>query len=349
MKNIWESTDRPLLSNPFIFMSVNISYMLFIFSSFNENHHHNSIRVVIFLITINQIVKNYGKNKALDGITLSIPKGICYGIVGPNGAGKTTLLKIMSSIIRDFTGEIQLSQEERIGYIPQEICLEQTLSAYSNLCFFGKLFGLKGKKLRERAEQVLEEIGLSQRGKDKVKDFSGGMKRRLNIGCALMHDPKLVIMDEPTVGIDPQSRRFIFKMIERMKERSCTIIYASHYMEEVEQLCDYVAFMDQGKIIEEDNIHMLLQKYAKVSVFVQGDHPLPATIKNLGEVTPRNNGYMIVTENPIYVMNEILASYEKVPSSLERLELLRPRLEDVFFTLTGNALRDNTNQHEEVI
>ena len=304
---------------------------------------------MILLLKLKQINKSYGENKALDNITLSIPKGSCYGIVGPNGAGKTTLLKIISSIIRDFTGELQLKGEPFIGYVPQEICLEQTLSAYSNLCFFGKLYGLKGKKLHERANKVLEEIGLVNRGKDKVKDFSGGMKRRLNIGCALMHEPKMVIMDEPTVGIDPQSRRFIFEMIEQMKEQSCTIIYASHYMEEVEQLCDQIAFMDHGKIIEEGTIDALLQKHAQASVFVQGNNLLQSTIENLGEVSPRKKGYVIETENPINVMKKILARYESEPLDLERIELLRPRLEDVFFTLTGNDLRDNTTQHEEVI
>src|SRR5690625_4933537 len=163
---------------------------------------------------LKQINKSYGEIKALDNITLSIPKGSCYGIVGPNGAGKTTLLKIISSIIRDFTGELQLKGEPFIVYVPQEICIEQTLSAYSNFCFFGKLYGLKGKKLHERANKVLEEIGLINRGKDKVKDFSGGMKRRLNIGCALMHEQKMVIKDEPKVGINTQSRRFIIEMIK---------------------------------------------------------------------------------------------------------------------------------------
>lgn len=135
------------------------------------------------------------------------------------------------------------------GYVPQEICLEQTLSAYSNLCFFGELYGLKGKLLKQRVENVLRDIGLAERGKDKVQIFSGGMKRRLNIGCALMHNPNLTMMDEPTVGIDPQSRRYIFQMICELKNKGCTIIYATHYMEEVEQLCDQVAFIDQGKVI----------------------------------------------------------------------------------------------------
>lgn len=304
---------------------------------------------MIILLSLKNITKKYGEKKVLDKINLFIPKGGCYGIVGPNGAGKTTLLKIISTIIKDFAGEVQLEEPTLIGYVPQEICLEQTISAYSNLCFFGKLYGLKGKELHHRANKVLEEVGLSNRKNDQVKHFSGGMKRRLNIGCALMHEPKLIIMDEPTVGIDPQSRRFIFEMIEQMKEQSCTIIYASHYMEEVERLCDRVAFIDYGKIIEEDTVHGLLQKHGKTSVYVEGSNPLPAAMNMAGEVMPHNNGNLIVSKSPIRVMKEILDMYEKNAEGLARLELLHPRLEDVFLALTGKDLRDNRKENREVI
>src|SRR5690625_1062195 len=182
-------------------------------------------------------------------------------------------MKIIATVIQDYEGDVSFHSEKHgqqikttLGYIPQEICLEQTVSALQNLYYFGKIYGLKGKQLKQRAEEVLSHIGLSERGNVKVLTFSGGMKRRLNIGCALMNDPNIIIMDEPTVGIDPQSRRYIFDMITQLKQSGCTIIYASHYMEEVEQLCDEVAFIDHGKIVESGTINHLLQKQDRKSV-----------------------------------------------------------------------------------
>src|SRR5690625_2617708 len=233
------------------------------------------------MLKIDIITKSYGKTEALKGISLKITKGTCFGLVRPNGARKSTLLKILASIIQTYQGNVQLTEDqnshfkEMIGYVPQEISLEQTLTAYNNLCFFGKLYGLKGKELKMRATEVLRDIGLAERGKDKVMHFSGGMKRRLNIGCALMHHPKLIIMDEPTVGIDPQTRRYIFEMIEQLIKKGSTIVYATHYMEEIEQLCHEVAFIDHGKIIEKGKTDELLQRYAIPSVFIKGDRELP--------------------------------------------------------------------------
>ncbi|WP_088052186.1 ABC transporter ATP-binding protein [Virgibacillus dakarensis] len=296
------------------------------------------------MITITNVTKFYGKKEALKQISLSISEGSCFGLVGPNGAGKSTLLKIIASIIQDYHGNIQVTngrnRKEEIGYVPQEICLEQTLSAYSNLCFFGKLYGLKGKTLQHRATEVLHQIGLADRVKDKVLHFSGGMKRRLNIGCALMHQPKLIIMDEPTVGIDPQSRRYIFEMIQRLQQKGCTIICASHYMEEVEQLCDEVAFMDHGKTIHYGKTGDLLQQYAIPAIFVKGTISLPKEMERFGEVSPHKDGYLLTTKTPLSAMEEVLMFYKIRDNGLERLELVRPRLEDVFFTVTGNKLRD---------
>lgn len=300
------------------------------------------------MLTIEKVSKYYGDRKALNHVSLTIPKGSCYGLVGPNGAGKSTLIKIISSIIQDYEGNVlsnhtvfDRSIKRKIGYIPQEICIEQSISAFQNLCFFGKLYGLKGKRLQQRAEQILSYIGLSKRGKDRVYTFSGGMKRRLNIGCALMHEPTIIIMDEPTVGIDPQSRSYIFDMIEQLKQAGCTIIYASHYMEEVERLCDEVAFIDQGKIVESGEIGALLQEYAVPSVFIKGINGLPADMGQFGTMDERNNGYLLTTTEPLVALEKILTYCRKNNSPLERLELVQPRLEDVFFSLTGSQLRDS--------
>lgn len=293
------------------------------------------------------MTKLYENTVALKEISLTISKGSCYGLVGPNGAGKSTLLKVLASIIQNYKGDLQFSNpnwlnhgNRKIGYVPQEICLEQTLSAYNNLCFFGKLYGLKGRALKHRATEVLKEIGLTERGKDKVVQFSGGMKRRLNIGCALMHRPELIIMDEPTVGIDPQSRRYIFEMIQRLKQDNRTIIYASHYMEEVEQLCDEVAFIDQGRIVESGKVDVLLQRHKVPSIFVKGNNHLPNDMERFGTSTYTKGGYLLTTSTPLVAMEEVLRLYQDKMEDLERLELVQPRLEDVFFSLTGSQLRD---------
>ncbi|ALX49268.1 ABC transporter ATP-binding protein [Lentibacillus amyloliquefaciens] len=293
------------------------------------------------MLTINNINKSYAGNHALSNVSLHIPEGICYGLVGPNGAGKSTLIKIIASVIHNFDGHVQFSNNKlQIGYVPQEISLEETVTAYDNLYFFGKLYGLYGKVLNRRANQVLSEIGLENRGKDKVLTFSGGMKRRLNIGCALMHKPRLIITDEPTVGIDPQSRQYIFQMIEQLKANGCTIIYASHYMEEIEQICDEAAFMDHGQIVENGPVESLLQKYAIPAVYVKGQHGLPDDIDQYGSVTSKDNGYLITTSNPLKVMEKLIDFSRMKDCRLERLELSKPSLEEVFFALTGTQLRD---------
>lgn len=293
------------------------------------------------MLKVHQVEKFYGKKQVLSDVTLSIPEGVCFGLVGPNGAGKTTLLKIISSIICDYAGEVQFTNPHvRIGYVPQEIAFEETLTAWDNLSFFGKLYGLSGKKLKIRIDEVLTAIGLENWAKDKVMTFSGGMKRRLNIGCALLHWPKLLIMDEPTVGIDPQSRQYIFEMIHRLKKEGCTIIYASHYMEEIEHLCDAAAFMDHGEIVETGTLSEIMEEHAAPAIFIKGDECLPNDIKSIGSVEQREGGYLVSTARPLDAMEKVLNFCKEKGSSLERLELVKPRLDDVFFALTGKQLRE---------
>ncbi|MBY7142170.1 ABC transporter ATP-binding protein [Virgibacillus sp. NKC19-3] len=299
------------------------------------------------MLTVNHVQKQYGDMQALKDISLTIPDGIAYGLVGPNGAGKSTLLKILASVIQDYKGKFSIGKsiigkemKEQIGYIPQEICLEQTLTALDNLYFFGRLYGIKGKHLKNSANKVLKDVGLSGRGNDKVLTFSGGMKRRLNIGCGLMHAPKIIIMDEPTVGIDPQSRRYIFQMIEQLTQKGCTVLYASHYMEEVEQLCDEVAFIDQGEIVEKGSIEHLLQMHASPSIFIKGENSLPDNIRKFGTVGNKDGGYVLSTSTPLEAMKAVLQHCQSNNVPLEQLALVQPRLEDVFFDLTGSQLRD---------
>lgn len=299
------------------------------------------------MITIEKVRKTYGDNMALKEVNIEMKQGSCFGLVGPNGAGKSTLMKILASIIQPDGGKISIENErmtsdhrKQMGYIPQEICLEQQVTAEQNLRFFGQLYGLKGKALQKRTEEVLCEIGLDKNGKEKVDTFSGGMKRRLNIGCAFMHRPRIIMMDEPTVGIDPQSRRYIFQMIESLKADGCTIIYASHYMEEVERLCDEMAFIDHGQVIDQGKMSSLMDRYAEAAVFVKGDKFNPTQLTDLPPFAKRNEGYQFTTNNALQIMEKIINHCQENEISLERLELVKPSLEDVFFELTGNHLRD---------
>ncbi|WP_080875944.1 ABC transporter ATP-binding protein [Oceanobacillus timonensis] len=299
------------------------------------------------MLTVQNVTKRYDKTEALKNVSMTIPEGTCYGLVGPNGAGKSTLIKMITSIIRDYQGKIEWNKQrisdktkQKFGYVPQDIVLEEHITASGNLYLFGRIYGLKGNKLAQRTREVLTQIGLSERSKDKVATFSGGMKRRLNIGCALMHNPELIIMDEPTVGIDPQSRQYIFQMIEELKIAGKTVIYASHYMEEVERLCDDVAFLDRGKLIENGAVGELLQQYAVPSIYIKADCISEEQLESYGEVSQEKDAFLIYTEEALSAMENLISYCRENNIDVERLELVRPRLEDVFFRLTGSNLRD---------
>jgi ABC-2 type transport system ATP-binding protein len=303
------------------------------------------------MIEVVNVSKRYGSITALDDIQFTIEDGSCFGLVGPNGAGKSTLMKILSGVLQDFEGDIMVGEasvakdrmkvKKRIGYIPQDICLEETLTAQENLAYFGRLYGLKGRDLKRRSAEVLEQIGLKERGKDKVLTFSGGMKRRLNIGCSLLHKPAIIIMDEPTVGIDPQSRNSIFTIINQLKSEGSTIIYSSHYMEEVEQLCDSIGLIDKGKLIESGTMEDLLAKYNKPSLFIAGDQLKREMLAAHGHVEPKGNGFLLESEQPLSALHDLIVEFRKNEVEPSRLELYQPKLEDIFFNLTGTKLRDS--------
>lgn len=291
------------------------------------------------MLQLNNIEKVYGKKHVLHHIDLHIEKGICFGLVGPNGAGKSTLLKIIAQIIEANKGSVSLDKRTKIGYIPQEICLEEKLSAKTNVGLFGKIYGLRGEALTNRVKEILELVGLTDRQHEKVMHFSGGMKRRLHIGCGLIHHPELILMDEPTVGVDPQSRQYIFLLLKKLREKGVTIIYASHYMEEVEQLCDAVAFIDDGKIVETNTMNELLQEHATPGVFTKGMSEAP-NVHGKVQILKKDGGWLLLTEEPLQLMEEILQQKKQDDFPLDRLELIQPKLTDVFFTLTGSQLRD---------
>ena len=211
------------------------------------------------IVNINNLVKEYKGFKAVDINELSIKEGEIFGFLGPNGAGKTTTINILSGLYTKFNGEVKIFNKDikgdsiyikkNMGVVPQDLALVEDLTAYENVTFFAKLYGLKGSKLKDSVKETLEFVGLWDRKDDFPTKFSGGMKRRLNIACAIVHKPKLIIMDEPTVGIDPQSRNNILDTVKKLNEQGSTIIYTSHYMEEIEAVCSDICIVDHGKII----------------------------------------------------------------------------------------------------
>ncbi|WP_337955926.1 ABC transporter ATP-binding protein [Bacillus weihaiensis] len=294
------------------------------------------------MLQIENVSKKYGDLLALDNVFLNIPQGVCFGLIGPNGSGKSTLIKIISQIIQTDVGKVSYVRDSKdiLGYVPQDISLEEKLTAKTNIEFFGKIYGLKGSRLKERAEEILKNVGLLERANDIVENFSGGMKRRLNIGCALMHNPNLVILDEPTVGVDPQSRRYIFDIVNNLKKEGKTVIYVSHYMEEIENLCDYVAFIDKGKIVEEGKINELLMKYSETSVYLESQVPYKLLLDQGLEPKTYQSGLLIKTEQPLDTLENLIKISKENHIGLEQLSLFKPKLEDVFFQLTGTDLRD---------
>lgn len=223
------------------------------------------------VLEIKNLTKKYGAKTALDNITFSVSRSSCFGLLGPNGAGKSTAIKILAGITGFDSGQVSIFTLDavgskskicrRVGYVPQEITIYNNLSAYNNLVFFGELYGLRGKELKGRVEEVLEDVGLKDKANDLAATFSGGMKRRLNIAAALMHKPDLLILDEPTVGVDPQSRNHIFGILRALKAQGVTTVYSTHYMEEVEALCDDIAIIDNGKVIAQGRLSELYEKY----------------------------------------------------------------------------------------
>ncbi|MGZ9585538.1 ATP-binding cassette domain-containing protein [Paenibacillus marinisediminis] len=302
-------------------------------------------------IEVKGLEKAYAGKQAVRNIHFQVRKGSCFGLLGPNGAGKSTTMKILSCITQADKGSVQVlgydvaKQAEEvkkvIGYVPQNITLYDKLSAYDNLVFFGELYGVTGKALKERIDEVLHQVGLADRAKDAVGTFSGGMMRRINIAAALLHRPKFMILDEPTVGIDPQSRNHIFDLIRSLKEEGITIIYSTHYMEEVEALCDDVAIIDHGKVVAEGALNDLLAQYGGKSVYLELEGDVDLNLSSIeGTVTRQGRGYKIETNTVLETIGEVAELCRMKGYKPIQLEVVRPSLEMVFLHLTGTSLRD---------
>jgi ABC-2 type transport system ATP-binding protein len=333
------------------------------------------------ILEVDNLVKKFGDHMAVKGISFSVEEGEVFGLLGPNGAGKTTAISMLTGILEPTDGtariggfdlKADLDEVKKInGLVPQDLALYPTLSARANLNFFGQIYGLRGKDLKERVEDVLRVVSLTDRANDAVDKYSGGMKRRVNIAAGLIHSPRLFFLDEPTVGVDPQSRNHIFESVLRLnRERGMSIIYTSHYMEEVELLCNRVAIMDQGEIIAMDTIKNLIAMLGggviKVGVPQVDDalltqmSALPAVKEATlmpqpiapplaaGEDVEQKEGAALTTVPVVKVVAEssqeaiinVIRFLNQKNLQLMSLEILEPNLESVFLHLTGKKLRE---------
>lgn len=310
------------------------------------------------ILKVENISKKFDEKLVLDNISFNVEKGDIFGLIGPNGAGKSTLINIITGIIDPETGSASIGgfdikkdpikAKKFIGLVPQELALFETMSAYDNLEFFATLYGLKRKVLKDKIDDVLELVGLSDKREKKVKTFSGGMKRRLNLAVAIMHEPEIIILDEPTVGIDPQSRNHIFQYIKEInKEKNTTVIYTSHYMEEVEFLCDDIFILDEGKEIaygSKSSVKKMISTNNKVHVETYNViKDLISSIENLKGVIDAKSNYKdidLLVEEKEFSVKSLLDIMEKEGANIKNINVKEPNLEEVFLALTGKNLRD---------
>ena len=309
------------------------------------------------ILEIKKISKQFGTFKAVDNINLKVKHGEIYGLLGPNGAGKSTTINMICGLLTPTDGEILILNEKisknsrdvkkKIGIVPQDIAIYEDLTALENVIFFGSIYGLKGNNLKEKAMKALEFVGLADRKKDFPSKFSGGMKRRLNIACALVHEPKLVIMDEPTVGIDPQSRNHILESIKKLNKNGTTIVYTSHYMEEVEAICTKIAIIDNGKVIAEGTKEELKENFSEFNKLILTlsnveniDVEELKNIKGINKIKLEKNILEISSDMNVDNLDKILINLLNKKISIKSIEKTSVDLETVFLNLTGKKLRD---------
>ena len=309
------------------------------------------------VIEIKDLVKKYEENIAVDNINLSIEEGEVYGILGPNGAGKSTTISLICGLLFPTSGEIKIlgkdirknsiSVKRNLGLVPQNIALYREFTAYENIKFFGELYGLKGKELNEAIDKALEFTELVDVKKKKADEFSGGMLRRLNIACAIVHSPKILIMDEPTVGIDPQSRNNIMQAVKKLNKKGVTIIYTTHYMEEAESLCTKIAIIDKGKIIVEGTKEELKDIVSDKKILNIGvDDIYKVNLESLRnvegviDISINNNNVIITSSKDVNNLSKIIKEIYNEDLKINDLGFKEITLETVFLSLTGKKLRD---------
>ncbi len=314
------------------------------------------------MLTVNELSKNYGDFVAVDRISFSAAAGQVFGLLGPNGAGKSTAINCISGLLKPTSGHASVAGHDvvsdgkaarsKLGVVPQELALYDDLPAIENLRFWGKAYGLGGKELNDRVAEVLETIGLGDRATDLPKEFSGGMKRRLNFGCGVVHKPPVILLDEPTVGVDPQSRARLFDLVEAERDAGACVLYTTHYMEEAERLCDSLAIIDHGKLIAQGSVAELRAKLGARDVLqLTGHFPVEPTKQAIAALIERGNAdleFLAQQEDSITLTlsqasQHLPAIYEAVAGtggSVTETSLRSPNLETLFLLLTGKELRE---------
>ncbi len=301
--------------------------------------------------------KAYDQRVVVDGVGFAIGRGETYGLLGPNGAGKTTTISMVCGLLRPDAGEVTVAGQPMspeavkakaaIGLVPQEVALYEDLSAEENLRFFARLQGLDRRQARARVAEALELVGLTDRARDHIDDYSGGMKRRANIAVGLLHRPQLLILDEPTVGIDPQSRNAILESIEALSGEGLSVLYTTHYMEEAARLCHRIGILDEGRLVAEGTRRELVSGLGagdRVDVTATGDlaafADACAALPGTTGVDRRDGGVVVRVAHGGTALAGIVAAAEQADVTIGGIELVEPDLEDVFLDLTGKALRD---------
>lgn len=310
------------------------------------------------MLETQQLTKKFKDTIAVDDVNLVLRQGESVGLLGPNGAGKSTAIAMISTLMKPSSGDVRLNgksvlkkpaeMRRVLGVVPQKIALYEELSAYENLKFFGRLYGLSGNKLEQRIDYVLELVGLADRKKELVKNYSGGMQRRVNLAAAMMHEPEVLIMDEPTVGIDPQSRNHLLETIRKLnQDEGMTVLYTSHYMEEVEKLCDRVYIMDHGKVIAEgtkEELKAILSD--QETVLIEFDQHYPELFTKLSEIegvqhaTAEEHSLKLIIPKGTRLLGALFHEAERYGAQVVNVNVQTPTLEDVFLRLTGRKLRD---------
>jgi ABC-2 type transport system ATP-binding protein len=309
------------------------------------------------LLVCDGLTRRFGDRTAVDGVSFRIAAGETYGLLGPNGAGKTTMISMVAGILRSDGGTVTLGSERittgacaakgRIGLVPQDIALYEDLTARENLEFFGRLQGLTADRLTRRIDEVLDVVELRDRAGDRIGDYSGGMKRRANIAVGLLHEPALLILDEPTVGVDPQSRNQILEAIDTLGGAGLSVLYTTHYMEEAERLCDRIGIVDGGTLIAEgtrDELVRLVGEHDRIELACVGSaEPLATelrTSEGVVDATAHGAGITVTVDEAARRLAQIIAAAQAAGVAVESAEVARPDLEAVFLHLTGRALRD---------
>ena len=308
------------------------------------------------ILIAQDLKKSFGALEAVKGISLQVARGEVFGLLGPNGAGKTTTISMLTALIEPSSGHIVVDgldlkthakeAKAKMGLVPQDLALYKSLSARENLTFFGRIYGLKGKELRRRVDEVLEMIGLTERAGDAVDKYSGGMKRRVNIGAGLLHKPQILFLDEPTVGVDPQSRNAIFESVEALNRAGMSVIYTTHYMEEAQRLCHRVAIVDEGRIVAQDSPGALIRSLGGGVVLLGIAAGAPedltervAQLPGVRTATRTDGQIKIETQRLQEGLMATLDITNKLDVRITSLDILEPNLESVFLHLTGKKLR----------